>query len=230
MVGVGCLGIVTRDRVVGQASQQVQVGGGGGVLEAPDPQVAAGDAGEHGARQRRFAVHRESGADYCQRPRRRDTQSVHRLADDVLAQHRSHRGEAVTAAGERRGAGTLEVDVANAPVGADELAQQQRAPVAQPRHVAAELMPGVGLRYRSGAAGNQVAHQEAQPVCTAQPGRVEAKLGGQRLVERQQSQVGKSFGLPADSHLRQVAQEAVLQGNGRIRSDAHVTQTTETLP
>ena len=124
MVGIRCLGMVTRDRVVGQASQQVQVGGSRSVLEAPDPQVAAGDPGEHGARQRRLAVYRASGADHCQRSRRRDTQSVHGLADDVLAQHRSHRGQAVTAAGERRGAGTLEVDVVDASIGADELAQQ----------------------------------------------------------------------------------------------------------
>ena len=119
------------------------------------------------------------------------------------------------------------MDVANAPVGADELAQQQRAPVAQPRHVAAELVAGVGLGHRSGIAGDQVAHQEAQPVGTPQPGSVEAKLGGQRLVERQQPQVGKRLGLPADSHLRQVAEEAVLQSNGHIRSDAHFTHTTE---
>ena len=90
-------------------------------------------------------------------------------------------------------------------------------------------MPGVGLGHRSGGAGNQVAHQEAQSVCTAQPGSVEPEVGGQRLIDCQQSQVGKGFGLPPDSHLRQVAQEAVLQGNGRIRSAAHVVQTTESV-
>ena len=82
---------------------------------------------------------------------------MHRFADDVFAQHRSDRGQAVTAARERGAPGTLEVDVANAPVGVDELAEQQRTPVAQLRDEAAELMPGVGLCYRNGTAGHQVA-------------------------------------------------------------------------
>ncbi len=112
----------------------------------------------------------------------------------------------------------------DAPVGADELAEEQRPPVAEPRDEAAELMPGVGLGYRSGAAGNQGAHQELEPVRTPQPGGVEAQLGGQRLVEHQQLRVGRRLGLPADRHLRQLAGEAVLQSDGDIRRNAHVTR------
>ena len=52
------------------------------------------------------------------------------------------------------------MDVADAPVVVDEFAEQQRPPVAQPRNEATELMPGVGLGYRGGTAGYQVAHQE----------------------------------------------------------------------
>ena len=169
-------GMVPRDRVVGEAPQQVDVARGRGVLEAPHPQVAAGDAGEDGARQKRLSLYRAPGAHYGQGSGSRDTESVHRLADDVFAQHRPDDGQAVTAARERRGPGTLEMDVANAPVGVDELAEQQRAPVAQPRDEAAELMPGVCLGYRSGAAGHQGADQEPQTVGTPQPSSVEAEL------------------------------------------------------
>ena len=47
-----------------------------------------------------------------------------------------------------------------APVGVDELAEQQRAPVAEPRDEAAELVAGVGLRHRRGAVRDEVAGQE----------------------------------------------------------------------
>ena len=75
------------------------------------------------------------------------------------------------------------------PSAVGELAQQQRAPVTQPRHEAAELMPGVDLGHRSGAVGHQVAHQETQSVGTPQPRSVEAKLRGKPLVEHEQPQV-----------------------------------------
>ena len=74
--------------------------------------------------------------------------------------------------------------VANAPVGVYELAEQQRAPVAQTRDEPAELMPGIGLRRRGGASGTG-ADQQLKPVGASQPGGVEAELGGQRLVEHE---------------------------------------------
>ena len=95
-----------------------------------------------------------------------DAQRVHRLADDVLAQHRADRGQAVAAARERRGARTLQVQVANGPVRADELAEQQCASVAQARDEAAELVPGVGLRHRRGTVG----HRDARPGTASRPG------------------------------------------------------------
>jgi hypothetical protein len=49
---------------------------------------------------------------------------VHGLADDVLAQHRADSSEAVPAAGERGTPGALEMDVAEAAVCVDELAEQ----------------------------------------------------------------------------------------------------------
>ena len=130
---------------------------------------------EHGTGQLRLALYRAAGTHDGQGSRRRDSQRMHRLADDVLAQHRPHRRQAVTAARERRRPGALQVDVAQAPVVVDELAEQQRASVAQPGDEAAELMPGVGLGHRDCGAGDQVANQEAQPVGTPQPGGVQAE-------------------------------------------------------
>ena len=62
---------------------------GGDVLEGPDPQVAGGDAGEDGAGQESLAANRLAGGHDGQRARRRDAERVHRLADKVLAEHRS---------------------------------------------------------------------------------------------------------------------------------------------
>ena len=101
-----------------------------------------------------------SGRHHGERAGGRDAEGVHRLADDVLAQHRADRGQTVTAAGERGAPGALEVQVARLTVGVDEFAEQQRPPVAETRGIGAELMPGVGLGDRGGAAGNEVADQQ----------------------------------------------------------------------
>ena len=140
--------MVPGDRVVGEAAQQVDVAGDRGVLEAADPQVAACDAGEHRPGQRRLPLHLPARRHHRQGSGGRDAQRVHRLADDVLAQHRTDRGQAVATSCERRTTRTLEVDVAGVAVAVDPLAEQQRAPVAQTRHEPAELMSGIGLRYR----------------------------------------------------------------------------------
>ena len=113
------------------------------------------------------------------------------------------------------------MDIDSAPVGADELAQQERPPIAEPRDEVAELMTGVGLSDRSGAAGNQGAQQKPEPRGTSQPGGVEAEFGGQRLVEHEQLRLLWLLGLPADRHLRQLTGEAVLQRDGDIRLNAH---------
>ncbi|GAB4727809.1 hypothetical protein MOKP151_23540 [Mycobacterium avium subsp. hominissuis] len=94
------------------------------------------------------------------------------------------------------------MDVTQPTLVVDQLTEQQGAPVAEPGDEAAELMPGVGLGDRGSAGGHQVSGQEPQPVGTAQPAGVEAKLGGQGFVERQQPQLGEGLGLPADRQFR----------------------------
>ncbi len=237
-------GVVPGDRVIGQPPQQIEVAGGGGELEAAHPQMAGGDAGQHGARQRRLALHPLARRDHGQRAGGRDAQRVHRLADDVLAQHRADGRQPVAAAGKRGAARAFEVNVAEPAVSVDELAEQQRATIAQPRDIAAELVPGIGLCDGRGAVGNVVADQESQSIGTVQPGRVESQLAGQWRVEGQQPRLGEGPSVPTDGQLGQVAGEAVVQSNGgwvdgpppartlrvrivgRIRCDAHLAQPT----
>ncbi len=153
------VGVVACDRVVDQAAKQVEVAGGAGVLEAADAQVARGDPGEHRSGQHRLALDRTAGRHHGQGSGGRHAERVHRLADDVLAQHRSDCREAVTAASERRPTRPLEVQVASRSVDVDEVAEQQRAAVAEARREATELMAGVDLRHRHRTIGHTVAHQ-----------------------------------------------------------------------
>jgi hypothetical protein len=151
---------------------------------------------------------------------------VHRLADHVLAQHRTDRGQAVAATSERRATGALEVQVAQPAVRVDDLTEQECAPVAQPRDEPAELVPGVGLCHRRGTRGDEVADQQAQALRTPQPRGVPAELRGQPLVEHEQSGVGSLLGLPGKSHLPELTGEAVAEGDGRRRCDAHLVEDT----
>ena len=166
------------------------------------PQMAARHPGQHGSRQHRLAAHRAPRRHHGQGAGRGNAKSVHRLAHDVLAQHRTDRSQAVAAARERRGPRALEVDVAKGAVSVDDLSEQEGAPVAQTRRELAELVSGVGLRHRSGTARYQVADQQAQAIEAPQPGGVEAQLGGQRLVEHQQSRVENLLRLPGECHFR----------------------------
>ena len=102
----------------------------------------------------------------------------------------------------------LQVQVATGAVRVDELAEQQRPTVAEPRAEPAELVTGVRLGHRGGAVGHDVAEQEAQAVGASQPADVEAQLAGQRLVEREQAGFGGVGGLPRNRQLGQLAGEA----------------------
>ena len=97
-----------------------------------------------------------------ERARRRDPQRRHRLAHDVLAQHGAERRATVASARERRAPRALELDVAPLAVRADDLAQQDRAPVAELRHEVAELMARVRERDGLGAIEHGVACQHVR--------------------------------------------------------------------
>ena len=77
-----------------------------------------------------------------------------------------------------------------------QLAQQQRAAVAEAGGVAAELVAGVGLGDRRRPLRDDRAGEEADALVGAQPGRVEAEVGRQRLVDHEQPRLRRLRGLP----------------------------------
>ena len=85
---------------------------------------------------------------------------IHGLAQQHLAKHGPDGGLAVAAAGERRAARPLERDVATASLPVDDLAQKQRAAVAELRRESAELVARVGLGERLSAVRQCVPREE----------------------------------------------------------------------
>ena len=122
------------------------------------------------------------------------------------------------------------MEVAQPAVRVDELAEQQRPPVAEARRVAAELVTGVGLRDGNRPVRDRRPHQQGQAVGTGQPGCVEPQLARQRLVEGEQCRIGRGGGLPLQRHLRQLAGEAVFEDDGGDGCGAHPIQGTENSP
>ena len=162
----------------------------------------------------RLAPHRAPGGDDGERPGGRDAEGVHRLADDVLAQHRADGGQAVAAAGERRAAGALEVQVAEPAVGVASSPSSSARP--SPSRGDSRRTGGRRRPARPGCARRARRCRSAgrRPSARPQPRRVEAELGGQRLVEHEQPRVGRRLGLPGDRQLGQLVGEAVVQGDG----------------
>ena len=153
------LRVVARERVGGERDQRLAVVARGEELERADAEVARGHAREDRAGQRLLADDELAGRRDGERARGGDAERRHRLADEVLAQHRAERGASVAAARERRASGALELDVASPPVGADDLAEQDRPPVAELRDEPAELMAGVRERERLRACRDLVADE-----------------------------------------------------------------------
>ena len=218
--------VVAGDRVVGEPAQQVDVAVGGGVLEAADPQVAARDPGEHGAGQDGLAAYAATGRHHRERARRRDAEGVHRLADDVLPQHRTDGGQAVAAARERRAAGALEVQVAHPSVAVDELAEQERPTVAEAWGEAAELVAGVRLRHGVRAGRHLGAGEQPESVGAAERVGIETELGGQRLVEHEQGRLGRRLRLPRHRQLGNSPGEPSVQGDGQSGRGHHQVEAT----
>ena len=158
--------------------------------------MAARHPSQHGARQQHLSGDGRAGGDDGQRARRRDPERVHGLTDEVLAQHRSERGQAVAPAGERCRSGAFQVEVTAPALTVDELAEQQRATVAEPWRVAAELMPGVGLGKRCRFLGQSRTDERGDASGAAQLVDVEAQLHSQRLVQHDQARLGDRGGAP----------------------------------
>ena len=163
----GRAGIVPGDRVVGEAPQQVDVAGGRGVLEAADPQVAARPPGP--ARRPAARVSRCTGRPVATTARDRVVGMPSACIASLTMYSRSI-GPTAARPSPPRANGVAPEPLRwmsrSRPSRADELAEQQRAPVAQPRDEPAELVPGVGLRDRRGAVG----HRDCRPGTAARRG------------------------------------------------------------
>ena len=123
-------------------------------LKRTDAQMTRRHPHQDRAGQRPLALDAAASGDDRQRAGGRDAQGVHGLGDQVLAQHRAERGEAVAAAGEGGRAGTLEMDVAEIAVAVGDLAEEQRAAVTEDGHELPELVARIRLRYRAVGGGS----------------------------------------------------------------------------
>ena len=216
VVDVGEARVVAADGVVRESLDDVIAAVHPRELERPDAQVARRDADDDRAGLRAGAHDRPAGGQHRQRPGGGDAQRVHRLTGDELAEHRAEGGMAVAAAGERGGAGTFQVDVAEVAGGVGDFAEQQRAPVAEDGDEMPELVARVRLRGGRRAGRQAAAHEERDAVGRAQPFRVDAELAGQRLVDRDEFGRGERLGLPFDGQLRQRVGEMRGQADGQV--------------
>ena len=212
---LGGLRVMAGDDVVGECLDRLQILAGGEILEGADADMAGGDAGQHPARQGCFAEHMLAGRDRRQRPCGRDAEGVHRLRDDVFAQHRPERGAPIPTAREGGGPRALELDVPPRPVPPDHLAQQDGAAIAELGDEIAELVAGIGLGEGLRALGHRIAREHRDAFGGGQPGGVEAELLGQRMVQPDQLRC-------LDWGGRQARVEAVRQaGVAVVEGDAH---------
>jgi hypothetical protein len=122
------------------------------------------------------------------------------------------------------------VQVAEPAVGVGELAEQEGAAVAQPRHVPAELVPGVRLGDRGRPGGDVRADQQVDAVRAAQPVGIETEVARQGLVEHEQARLGRVLRLPGHGHLRELPGEPVPEVDGRWQRDAHDVDGTSPNP
>ena len=216
--GLGGLRVVTLDGVAGQRAKLIQAAGGGSVLERAHPQVARGDPGQHRTGQRSLAHHPLAGGDHRQRPRGRDSQAVHGLTDQVLAQHRAHHGLAVAAPRERRPPRPFQVQVTAAAMDVGQLAEQQRPAVPQPGHVDAELVAGVALGH--GRDTGRLPHEQQHTRPLPQRRGISAQLRRQLLIEDQQLRSVHRRRRPRHRQARQQASVGIVEPEQR-RSHSH---------
>jgi len=154
----------------------------------PTRQVARGDPGQHRPRQRPLAHDLLAGGDTASARVVGIPRPYMAITDQVLAQHRAHRGLAVAAPRERGTPRPLQVQVAAAAMDVGDLAEQQRAAVPQPGHIDAELVAGVSLSDRRNPGSLSCQQQHTRPL--PQRRGIGAQFHCQFLVEHQQLRSG----------------------------------------
>jgi len=189
-------GVVAGDRMIGEGVAIARRRRSTRRMEAPDSQVTAGDADQHGAGS---TVSRSIGRPVLTTASERVVGTPSACIASLTMYSRSI-GPTAARPSPPRANGVrpdpLRWRVPERDRRRRRAREQQRPSVAQPRDEATELVPGVGLGDRGRTAGHQVARQKPQPVRATQPRGVEAKRGGQRLVQDEQPQVRRLLGLP----------------------------------
>ena len=216
--GASSFGVVAGDDVIGEMPDRLHISARGKELKGADADVARRDAGQHGAGQRHFTPDGLAGRDNGERPGGGDAERGHRLADDVLAQDRSERGAAIAVAGERRGAGALELDVAAHAVGIDDLAEKNGPAITELRHEVAELVAGIGHGERLAELGHPVARKDRHALGRRKQSGIEPELAGEILV--QPNEAGRSDGRRRQTRKEPLRQPrvAVVEGKNVIAS------------
>ena len=201
--------------MVGQAAQESDVTGGPGVLETAHAQWLLATRVSTAPGSTVSRCDGPPGRHDGEGPRGGDAQGVHRLADDVLAQHRPDDCEAVATAGEGCAAGALQVDVAEAAADVGNLTEQQRTTVAQ---TAGEYQPNWWPAYAcaTGVApsGSSLPISRGSPSGLRRNVRVKAQVGGQGFVQHQQPRIRNLLRLPGNGHLGKLRGEAAFKGDG----------------
>ena len=151
------------------------------ILKGSDADVTRRDAGQHGSRYLPVAINGFTGRDGRQRPCGRNSERMHRFANEIFAQDRPQCGAAVSAPRERRSSRALQLDIAPLAVAVQNLAKEDCAAVAKLRNEIAELMPGVGHRDRLCARRHDVAGKHGRQLVRFEPSRIDRQFRGERF-------------------------------------------------
>ena len=212
VLGLGGRGIVAGDGMVREHTQALDIAPSGEELERADADMARRDAGEDGPGQHRLTDHPLPGRDRGEGAGGRNAERVHRLADEILAQHRPERSATVAPARKRRRARTLELDVAAAPVAINDFPEQNGTPIAELRYELPELVPGIGCRERFRPRGNTLPREDRDPLRAFKSLGIETEIDGERPIQPHQSRrLDRCRRDPGEEAVRQ-ARVAVVEG------------------
>jgi hypothetical protein len=174
--------IVPVDDMVGQQPHAFHVPATGEELKGAHTYVTGGDTSQDCALKHCFPNHHFPGRHCGKRASRGNAKRRHRLADHVLAQDWTQRGSPITAARVWRPTGAFELNIAPYTGAVNQLAKKNRAAIPELRHKHTELV----TRIRGGDGlspfGNAIARQHLHTLPACEQLGVQAKLGGQRLV------------------------------------------------
>ena len=174
----------------------------------------ADEAGRHACQHRRgldaFAPHRQRRAGHAQRACRRDAQRMHRFGTQELADRRAQHRTAIAHARIGRQAAALELQL-EMPVRRIQLAQPQRAAIAQLAGPGAELMAAVDTGQAAHAGPRRVAaeHLQRAPVRALPPVAGQAEQLRAAIAYRHPVRVGQGLRLQFGVETRAKGVEAV---------------------